>query len=292
MTLEFEDILNYLTVSGGTQNSDLRQWFLIPLAPKMIPADGKLNVTMAARANSIVTVSGSTSADSTVTAPGLDRYSWEKAFYGVEDMDGLSDGRYDMRLSIAPGSLDKYILKRNGTESHKPGHIYAAVLPVKQGFSSDDPVKSQVKKINGFVLNSAQPTHSERIKLDLAGVDRLCLLRIRGTVTARAEAYPGIQVKINEAGGIEGTVYESPWAPSSLTVQPGQFDYTVPIPNDVFSNKPVAAELVFTAKNRLSQSLNIKPATPGQVEFSDVQIEVLRHPLNPLSASTAQQLNY
>jgi hypothetical protein len=291
MTLEFEDILNYLTISGGTQNSDLRQWFLIPLPPNLIPTGGKLNVTLAARANSVATVNGSTSTEGSILFPGIDHYSWEKAFYGVEDLDGLSDGRYDMRLQMAAAAPDKYTLKRNGKEVEKPGHIFAAVLPVKHGFSSDAPSKHSLKSLNGFALNAAQPTHSELIKLDTAGVDRLCMVRIRGTVTARGEAHPGLQVKVRNAGGTEGVVYESPWAPSSLSTKQARFDYTVPIPQDVFSSRPVAAELVFTAKNRLWQSLNIKPSEPGQVEFSDIQIEVLRHPLNPLSASAAQQLN-
>lgn len=290
MTLEFEDILNYLTISAGTQNSDLRQWFLIPLPPKVIPADGRLNVTLATRANSIGGVSGSTATGPSIIAPGLDRYSWEKAFYGVEDLDGLSDGRYDMHLAIAPGSPEKYTLKRNGKETEKPGHLFVAVLPVKHGFSSEAPTRDYTKVISGFALNSAQPTHSELIKLDAITVERLCLLRVRGTVTTRAQASPGLQIKINAPGGYEGAVYESPWAPSSLSAQQSQFDYTVPIPEDVFSKQSVSAELVFTAKNRLSQSLNLKPSEPGQVEFSNVHIEVLRHPLNPLSASAAQQL--
>lgn len=138
--LEFEDILRGLAASADKHLLDLRQWALIPLdngALKRALAMGterKLDVTLDAVTDSNVTVYGGyVKGSNRLTVPSIDRYSWEKAFYGVESNQGLSDLRYDRDVSILGSTIGKspYVLLLSGAPAAN-GSLSATTLRSSQ----------------------------------------------------------------------------------------------------------------------------------------------------------------
>lgn len=94
--LECSYIFDCLCQPGATTNSDLRQWLYYPLTSaqiKDIAARGALDISLE---NKTFTQLFTAAADGKeVILPGQNSYSWEKAFYGVENDSGFSDPRFD-----------------------------------------------------------------------------------------------------------------------------------------------------------------------------------------------------
>src|SRR5690606_19860099 len=88
-------------------NADLRQWYVAPI-PKAVLEEsvanhhGRLELCLSpANDESVGSVYGAYARGrkSAVSIPSISLLSWEKAFYGVENQYGLTDSRYDLRLS-------------------------------------------------------------------------------------------------------------------------------------------------------------------------------------------------
>lgn len=97
-------IFDCMTQTGDMTNLDVRQWYLLPLPPDVVQkanSDKRLDLTLAIEPpdreqNQPVTFFGK---DKGKLGPALALYSWEKAFYGVENDHGLTDSRMDERYS-------------------------------------------------------------------------------------------------------------------------------------------------------------------------------------------------
>ncbi|MBS1989153.1 MAG: glycosyltransferase family 39 protein [Cyanobacteria bacterium SZAS LIN-3] len=99
--LECQYIYDCMCQPTGITNLDLRQWYYLPLSSAFIEEArrrGCLNVSLKHKiAESTRLYSAALNKDE-ATIPSRDIYSWEKAFYGVENDSGLSDGRYDEKV--------------------------------------------------------------------------------------------------------------------------------------------------------------------------------------------------
>lgn len=128
--LECEYIFYCLSYAAGITNRDLRQWYLVPVdqrwfkqevlkACKHADKNGKskldLKVTLKLApqkfeylklfAESCREKIKSTEERSYIL-PGHSLYSWEKAFYGVENDFGLSDSRFDQKVNAIKSPAD------------------------------------------------------------------------------------------------------------------------------------------------------------------------------------------
>lgn len=143
--LEFEDILRGLAATADKHILDLRQWALIPLDREVVTKalaaenDGKLDVTLDAATDTSVTVyGGCVKGGNKLTVPSIDRYSWEKAFYGVENNQGLSDLRYDREVTLAPNDKSfrsPYVLLLSGAPREKGSQSMTTLVSSSQPLS-------------------------------------------------------------------------------------------------------------------------------------------------------------
>ena len=106
--LECEDIYSSLTSAAGGGNLDMRQWFAIAIPPAVIDtalAGGKQVLKISVKRNQSIAsaIYGSLvdKNEDSIRIPSIARFSWEKAFYGVEIEDGFTDSRYDDKISIS-----------------------------------------------------------------------------------------------------------------------------------------------------------------------------------------------
>lgn len=101
--LEMEDIYRSLTAAAGLPANGLRQWFLVPVPKSLIEsslAQGKLKISLTKTNSSPSKIFGSyVTSKKDIRIPSYALYSWEKAFYGVETDQGLSDTRYDTNIA-------------------------------------------------------------------------------------------------------------------------------------------------------------------------------------------------
>lgn len=97
-------IFDCMTQTGDITNLDVRQWYLLPL-PSQVVQQAKQNKSL----DIAISVSDPGQNQSQQIAmfgrsdgkhgPALALYSWEKAFYGVENDHGLTDSRMDQHYS-------------------------------------------------------------------------------------------------------------------------------------------------------------------------------------------------
>lgn len=107
--LECTYIFDCMTQASGMSNLDIRQWYMLPLPPALVAGapvqDGKLKFKVDIESSESFTIfaekiGSDKSKQSFANKPSLNIYSWEKAFYGVENDRGLTDSRFDTKLPV------------------------------------------------------------------------------------------------------------------------------------------------------------------------------------------------
>lgn len=97
--LECAYIFDCMTQAQGKTNLDVRQWFYLPLAPDLIKPGQPFQVEIIKKASgnaaNPLSLFAARNQHGKVLKPTQNKYSWEKAFYGVENDRGLTDSRYD-----------------------------------------------------------------------------------------------------------------------------------------------------------------------------------------------------
>ncbi len=117
LCIEQESIVKSLCDAAAITPLDLRQWYLIPISasqwqtliekgagqnnPSLKSNSTCLNMVVQKRANGNAAIFGVYCNNPRFALiPSLFGFSWEKAFYGVENEDGLSDPAYDQKIHI------------------------------------------------------------------------------------------------------------------------------------------------------------------------------------------------
>lgn len=104
--LECSYIFDCLSSAAGISNSELRQWFALPLSSaqlKQIGDVGYLDIDIEQKADTPSSFFCAAPATSKIATgekllPARLLYSWEKSFYGVENDNGFTDTRLDERV--------------------------------------------------------------------------------------------------------------------------------------------------------------------------------------------------
>jgi len=118
---EGERMWDSLTNGAACGNLDLRQWSMIALPDTLVTdAVSKASCANSAQATFSVSVKNTSANpqriygaydvnDKERLIPSIDVYSWEKVFYGVENPEGLTDTRYDIKVpasTLKPSQSD------------------------------------------------------------------------------------------------------------------------------------------------------------------------------------------
>lgn len=97
--LECSYIFDCMTQAQGKTNLDVRQWYYLPIDAALAKSGKPLQVEIVKKASgnkaNPLTLFAARQHNGKVLKPTQNQYSWEKAFYGVENDRGLTDSRYD-----------------------------------------------------------------------------------------------------------------------------------------------------------------------------------------------------
>lgn len=213
--LEFEYIFTALCRASNISMLDLRQWFIFQIPGEFIANKAeseKLKISIEPVAQKQFTIFGANiSGNKPKIIPSLFRSSWEKAFYGVENLNGFSDSRYEE--TVFPQKMTQknnlHLLEIRGKSSSYFGPTHAAICDSANCTLNNFPEYDKTKE---WVV-----TWRGEVECD-GSRSKVIPVTITATVFSRDE------------GGKEFT-YVSPWTPSQLTLEPGrnQIEFSFPL---------------------------------------------------------------
>lgn len=256
LNLEIEHIFSCLTAPGDTSNSMLRQWFLCPIpieAARRSVQTGLLKVTVRKTDDSLTRLYGtypSGASGGALTIPSVDLYSWEKAFYGVENEHDFTDTRYDSKVKVADRASYTQVGRGESDSDLSPaaGRQYGSFF-IRALLAPDARAGKEQSVLQHREFSLADHSSfgggslSRRIEarqLPPFSKDSLWLVRLSGRVSVLpGEGAVRLSLKAHEVDG-QGTVrtYESPWM-SRVAAREGDwtsFDVAVPFRPGAFPN--------------------------------------------------------
>jgi 4-amino-4-deoxy-L-arabinose transferase-like glycosyltransferase len=200
LMFEGEHIFDCMTLLVGRSNSDIRQWLLVPVpADAFAPKNGVIPTALrvvlqrnqadtTAVADEQAAIFGSyRTGESKDAVPTVDTYSWEKAFYGVENDNDLTDPRLDDWRKVPP---ECFVDRDLSSDPGKQSGAYSIHLLVPPGPTSRELKLLQqvqthfVKKTNGqsesvvSVLPNYAPRDLWAVRVSCAAVPRDAKLRV------------------------------------------------------------------------------------------------------------------
>lgn len=120
--LECSYIFDCMTQAQGKTNLDVRQWYYLPIDAALAKAGKPLQVEIVKKASgnkaNPLTLFAARQHNGKVLKPTQNQYSWEKAFYGVENDRGLTDSRYDEKREARKDS--QWQILSTNQETKKP----------------------------------------------------------------------------------------------------------------------------------------------------------------------------
>lgn len=290
VTWEGENIFNYMTKPADSSNSELRQWFLIPIPADVIAhARGKLNVSLSRNSEAlddiVGIIYGSFNHNKQLYIPSVKVYSWEKAFYGVENEAGLSDPRLDESIHVPLAATAEPNIRLLVAPKPQP----AIDSPSASTDSTDGSASPEVSLLKQVSLNAIELTPKISNKpfsisaVPTSGRDDLWIVRTSGSIKSdNATARPSMQLRAI-CGGAEPAQYESPWTPNFLWTSKNwtHFEISVPIaPGQLPGGiKQLQGDFVYNVPKWKTDG-----AVPtDDVQLKDVKVEIIKLPGNPLS---------
>ncbi len=252
--LECEDIYSSLTAASGGGNLDLRQWFAIAIPGAVIDstlASNKpqlqISVTATQSASNKIYAAYADRNDNSVRIPSVARYSWEKAFYGVENESGFTDSRYDDKVIIAPGTSS------DTSVSNITPNIRLLIGP---------PMRSEKRPAVAFAGGQANKVVLSNNEIPPYDTNTLWLASVKGKISSSKTGAENIPISFSmifESHDAQGVRYRyrSPWVPTSVVSQAGttSFEFAAPF-------QPVALPGTLT-------SISVEPTAGGPAEHNN-----------------------
>jgi 4-amino-4-deoxy-L-arabinose transferase-like glycosyltransferase len=255
--LECEDIYSSLTSAAGGGNLDIRQWFAIAIPPAVIDSVLSLNkrsLEISIKRNpsvaSAIFASLIDRSDTNIRIPSIARFSWEKAFYGVEIEDGFTDSRYDDKISIESGTngdtTNQKIIPNirlligptaqartdlSNTSAATSGPLSNASAAASSILSSTN-ISSQTSA-NGTAVGQSKAVLNEG---QLSAKDRnsLWLISVNGKFVSDKSSTENIPVSFSAIiESVDKGVrhrYRSPWVPTSMVSPAGTSNFQFAFP--------------------------------------------------------------
>jgi hypothetical protein len=232
--LEFEYIFTALCRASNIALLDLRQWYVLPIPSQLlsrVPEGNDMKVSFKPLgSNEFTTYSAHRNFGKPKIIPSLFRSSWEKAFYGVENLNGLSDSRYEEKIE----SVSTYSGEMQpGFPVEERANLYILEVPGKS-FSEIQTAKKIQSNTSDCCLRNL-PAYDKsstwivtwRGEVEYGGKEsKVRPVEVTASVYAR------------DSKGIESR-YVSPWVPSKLILNPGvnKFELSFPFkPSSVPGN--------------------------------------------------------
>lgn len=255
---EQEYIFDCLTKEAVTSNANLRQWFLLPIPRSILSQSGtQLKVEITAKDKPLTFYGSLPSHKNIVKIPSLTRYSWEKAFYGVENTHGLTDTRYDQSIKLP----------------HLKGRMLNIFL------LSDDVPNGQDQVVS--LTSKTSAGDDVELKLPEYDNDEIWLIRLTGEAhgnQSQAETTLSIQCRDKNST----TTYQSPWCQRLLS--PGKnwhkFDCIFPLKPSTLPGTAVRLHGRFLGRSTLlAHKIGQQDTPPAEVR--NLTAQVLHFPTIP-----------
>ncbi len=293
---ECEYIFDCLTRPAGISNSAARQWFLIPIPAGVLArtsSDQTAVVKVAGTGKTVSRLFGSYPlAGGKWNLPSLSLYSWEKAFYGVENDTGLTDTRYDIKVAEPAARM-----AATDDLSPSPGRQFGAynlrllAVPTTGMISSElAPALTTVTHENSVNLKLGGTSRKTfNLELPDTGGAELLLATISGQVmrsSGRLRAGIDVASRFSTGPVSELLTYQSPWACRDLRSGPQwtPFALSVPIVSGAFPGKPHSVSVQLYATGGYGKRGEASETAQHNVTFRNVEIQVTGFRINPLSS--------
>lgn len=281
--VECEEIFDSLSKPSGKSNGDVRQWFFVPLLfewDKQTAQAGRvggssLDVRITNEGSEPLAMYSSSCNARRRTIPSLGRYSWEKAFYGVENDRDLTDSRYDDAIQSGHTrgqKLNILLIETETASDRADASQVAASAPAASAPAASAPVEARLGENQNVTIDAPHLVQEPAV---------LYVARISGTLSSKItrEAQRAIRPVITfHGGGPQGEprTYTTPWSPANF--QHVDFDFCCPILASVFPDGPSTMDFSWTRLNLTgAQSL-----TPPQLSFKNLKVEIVGVARNPL----------
>jgi hypothetical protein len=230
--LECEDIYSSLTAAAGGGNLDIRQWFAVKVPREVINAavaqdEPMLNIELDQKPSSGSDLYGvyADAKDRDIRIPSVSRFSWEKAFYGVENEDGFTDSRYDDRIAI--GSVPQLRTSSDTTNWIRIPNIRLLIAP-----PASAPTSANAPTARSEIGRSSNRSN-ERTEVRLpvfadtpfekAATYLIAVTAKLSSKDNEAKNIPVSFTAVFESVDDSGKThrYRSPWVPTSIVAAPG-----------------------------------------------------------------------
>ncbi len=243
--LECEDIYSSLTAAAGGGNLDLRQWFAIPIPAQVIETvirqdEPGLTIELEQKPSSGSELFGIfvDAKDKEVRIPSVARFSWEKAFYAVEEEKGFTDSRYDDRIAISKPTH----LRTSGdtTDWIRIPHIRLLIAPPAPALVSpekeeDTTVRVELNVTSSSDANTGQASISAKQLEDAVFKGGTMVASVTAKITSKETEAKNLPVAFSatfqstDESGRQHR-YRSPWVPTSVVTSPGSNTYSFSLP--------------------------------------------------------------
>ena len=272
-SIEQEFILKCLCSINSLSLLDLRQWYLIPLEKDDLNLSTSnnqlLNIQIEKNTESPNTIYGNYKLSKNFSIiPSLFRFSWEKAFYGVEKAEDLGDPAYDQKIETSSaqnngGPYIKVLIPSSSSqEISKENKVSISSLNQKKFISIYKEASTATSSNKELVLQFKAPKPSSP---NVSKSNIYWLIRLSGVIQTKdryGEKYditennrlkfllwPSLVFSSNKEQANKNIQYNSPWLPSYLKFSPQSnkhslhFDICFPILINAFDEKLKAIDL-------------------------------------------------
>jgi len=294
--LECEWIYDCMTEPAAMANSDLRQWFWLPVPPAAVQSIVEAGVAKVCVENKnflnpaklfgvyIPNIPNMPSKPKkqSATVGSLDTSSWEKSFYAVESDRTLTDPRYDLSVDFSNRKAAILIGKDNKERGASPapgppaGSLCALLVASAELKKAAAPkLALPLPKMLTVEAGSIKKHQTRLLAGDSIAQSEIWLIRLKGRSSSlgdRACVKPSINVLVGKQDGSHVT-YPCRWMPRELPAaeSPLCFDYCFPLMPSLLPGKISAFDVSFEAlQNR------------GDLKIDDCALEILTLPANPL----------
>jgi len=174
--LECSYIFDCLSREAARRNTDLRQWFVIPLSAEQqtaIEKNKSAEIAIIQKSSQPTTLfTTARLSNNKQFIPSRKVYSWEKAFYGVENDQGLTCPRYD---EAVPKRSVTWTIKAQGKSEELSGIDLNVRLIAVQNIATENnttPLKNiaKIEKASGFGNATLNLNKSSLSEGQLAGI--------------------------------------------------------------------------------------------------------------------------
>ncbi len=281
----YESIFGALVAATGLANTDLRQWFLVPIPPDLLN-NRSITVELEKTDSSPTHLFGCYPVKKgTRLIPSVNRYSWEKAFYGVENDSGLSDSRYD-ETTAGRSRSDFCTDDLSSAPGLQFGYYNIRLLVPAPRYMANPGMISTIRSLSlsaeSNLVVAGVPYKTTVTNIPDYGRQDIWLLRYRGQV--RSMGAPGeatFALTINSRGN-PGQLYSynAPWG-LKLKCTPAwlPFDLAFPLKPGDIPGKLKDLEISCYSQPSATQAWSQKK--DATVELRGLQLEFLKLPEMP-----------